>query len=89
MKSTRNAILAAAGFCVLAALTVFFTGWAFLLSLPIDPALRLDLAPRWLLLAGLTPLGFAVVSRIAATEVLRSRPWILLDIDDHPAVNPS
>jgi hypothetical protein len=75
-------LFAAAGFCVLSALTVLLSSWAFLLSLPIDPAAAFELLPRWLIMAGLTPLGFAVLSRIAAIEAARSRPWTSLEIDD-------
>jgi len=78
-----RSIVAAGGFCVLAALTAFFTGWGLLLTMSgIDAATSLALLPRWLLLAGLTPLGFAAVCRLAAIEVVRSRPWTSLEIDE-------
>lgn len=78
-----RSFLAAGGLCALAALTVFVTGWLFLLYMPgIAPDLSFSLLPRWLLLAGLAPLGCAVVSRLAAIEVVRSRPWTSLEIDD-------
>jgi len=78
-----RSIIAAGGFCLLAALTAFVTAWGFLLSMPgIDAATGLALLPRWLVLAGLTPLGFAAVCRLAAIEVVRSRPWTSLEIDD-------
>jgi len=70
------------GLCVLAALTVLGTGWGFLLIVPIDFGESLTLLPRWLVLACLTPLGFAALARLAAIEVVRSRPWDSLILDD-------
>ena len=78
-----RSFLLAGGLGALAALTVLATGWGFLLSLPgIDPETSLALLPRWLVLAGLTPLGLATVARLAAIEIVRSRPWTSLDIVD-------
>lgn len=76
-----RSLLVTAALCLLSASTVLLTGWGFLLSLPIEPATSVDLLPRWLVLAGLTPLGCAVVSRMAAIEWARCRPWTSLEID--------
>ncbi len=72
----------ASGLCVLAALTVFGTGWGFLLIAPIDFGISLTLLPGWLAVTCLTPLGFAVLARLAAIEAVRSRPWSSLILDD-------
>lgn len=74
--------LIAGGLCVMAAVTAFGSGLGFLLLMPIDPDLITTLLPRWLLMAGMTPLGFAAASRIAAIENVRSRPWDSLVIDE-------
>ncbi|MFV1965855.1 MAG: hypothetical protein ACC628_10560 [Pirellulaceae bacterium] len=78
-----RSFLVTGGLCALTALTVLVTGWGFLLSLPgIDLGISLALLPRWVVLAGLTPLGFVIVARLAAIEMVRSKPWTSLDIDD-------
>jgi len=77
-----RSMIATSGLCLLASASVFFTGWGLLWITLLDPGASFALLPRWFVLAGVTPFGFAVVSRLAAMDVARSRPWTSLQLDE-------